>query len=214
MRVINMEFTRGLKTTFILLSRWSGLYARSEYILYILPVPLRWHLVRNSKENPGFIETNPHFIEVSYQGNRFKLRTLYDIVGWIFSVVGNVPDLATRENYYYPLMMIAYVFSKKLVPDVTFQPRNGNPIVKSAPDVWMVMWFNQMVDNQLVTRVVLGATLDMPTAQVKGGTKYFRKNLLREAGIIKEGVLAPLQQHGRQDFGHCAESYPLLFIWS
>ena len=77
------------------------------------------------------------------------------------------------ENYYYPLMMIAYVFSKKLVPDVTFQPRNGNPIVKSAPDVWMVMWFNQMVDNQLVTRVVLGATLDMPTAQVKGGTKYF-----------------------------------------
>ena len=29
-------------------------------------------------------------IEVDYQGKKFKLRTLYDIVGWIFSVVGYV----------------------------------------------------------------------------------------------------------------------------
>ena len=139
---------------------------------------------------------------------------MYDIVGWIFSVVGNVPVGANRRNYYYPLMMIAYVFSKKLVPDITFQPLNGNPIVRSAPDVWVVMWFKQTVNNQPVTRVVLGATLDMPKPNVKDATKDFRKNLLIEARIVRDGMVAPLQLQGRQDFGHCAESYPLLFIWS
>ena len=118
-------------------------------------------------------------------------------------------------------MMIAYVFSKKLVPDVTFQPRNGNPIVKSAPDVWMVMWFKQMVNVKQVTRVVLGATLDAPPQVVKEATKDFRKEVLKKAQVLfwRDDKLPPAQVQEPsgvvgQDFGHCAESYPLLFICS
>ena len=117
---------------------------------------------------------------------------MYDIVGWIFSVVGNVPDGATRASYYYPLMMIAYVFSKKLVSDIKFLKSDGQTITRGAPNVWMVMWFNQIVNNRLVTRVVLGATLDMPEKVTKDGTKDFRKNLLNEAGIIRADMIAPL----------------------
>ena len=157
----------------------------------------------------------------------FKLRTLYDIVGWIFSVVGYVPDGATREKYYYPLMMIAYVFCKKLVPDIPFQPLNGNPIVRSAPDVWVVMWFTgrHRIKKLLVTHVVLGAILDMPTSDVKDGTKEFRKKLLIDEKILEDGKTAPMKNKLKnpkepsnskrgQDFGHCTESYPLLFICS
>ena len=162
---------------------------------------------------PGFIivpnEDPIRFgsLTVDYQGNKFELRTLYDIVGWIFSVVGNVPIGATRENYFYPLMMIARVFSTKLISN------------KKAPDVWMVMWFKLKINNRLVTRVILGATLDAPPQIVKEETKDFRKEVLKKAQVLfwRDGVLPPMQVQEPsgivgQDFGHCAESYPLLFI--
>ena len=140
---IDLEFTRRLGPTFRMLSRWSRPYTSGEYILYILAT-LSWHLVsyvdllkaKTPDEYPGFIivpdkdTTGIRFgsLTVDYQGNKFELRTLYDILGWIFSVVGNVPvvPVATRENYYYPLMMIARVFSAKLISNT------------KAPDVWMV----------------------------------------------------------------------------
>ena len=186
---------------------------------------LSWYLVRvsylgNPHQNPGYIVGNPNFIEVGYLGNIFKLRTLYDIVGWIFSVVGNVPVRATRENYYYPLMMIAYVFCSKLAPAL---PRHSLPISR-APDVWVVWWFQQTVENRPVTRVVLGATLDKPGKDVTGKnvkdeTKDLRKYWLKEAGLLKDGTTVPMQMMkswgmSGQDFGHCAETYPLLFICS
>ena len=163
---------------------------------------------------PGFIivpDADPirfDSLTVDYQGNKFELRTLYDIVGWIFSVVGNAPVGATRENYYYPLMMIARVFSAKLISNA------------KAPDVWMVMWFKQTVNGKKVTRVVLGATLDDPSDIVKEETKEFRKGLLKREEVLiwMDGRLPPEQEQGpsgaivRQDFGHCAETYPLLFI--
>ena len=185
---------------------------------------LSWHLVSHKEDpdrNPGYIEgpiagaIGLDSLIVGYQGNEFQLRTLYDIVGWIFSVVGNVPVRvkATRENYYYPLMMIAYDFCTKLVPKTRFVP------ISKAPELWTVMWFKQMVNNQQVTRVVLGAILDKPKNEVKESTKEFRKNLLKEAGILKDGTPAPAQEKKSwgmvgQDFGHCAETYPLLFICS
>jgi hypothetical protein len=139
---------------------------------------------------------------------------LYDIVSWILSVVGNVPDMATRGNYYYPLLMVAYVFCKKLVPDIPFQTPYGTIKMRGAPEVWMVMWFKQTVENRLVTRVVLGATLDNPVNYIKDVTKGFRKNLMIRAGMIAVGEVAPMQQYGRQEFGHCAETYPLGFFWA
>ena len=62
--------------------------------LWVHPVhpttTLSWHLVSNDQKNPVYIpDLKP--IEVDYQGKKFKLRTLYNIVGWIFSVVGYVP---------------------------------------------------------------------------------------------------------------------------
>ena len=223
---IDLEFTRRLGPTFRMLSRWSRPYTSGEYILYILAT-LSWHLVsyvdllkaKTPDEYPGFIivpdkdTTGIRFgsLTVDYQGNKFELRTLYDILGWIFSVVGNVPvvPVATRENYYYPLMMIARVFSAKLISNT------------KAPDVWMVMWFKQMVNDKQVTRVVLGATLDDPLRNVKEETKDFRKDVMKKAHVLfwRDGTPAPMQdQEPRgvvgQDFGHCAESYPLLFICS
>ena len=161
-------------------------------------------------------------MRVGYQGNEFELRNLYDIIGWIFSVVGAVPDGATRENYYYALIMIAHVFSTNLVPETTMALRRGqtSPRVSpsKAPELWMVMWFKQMVNDRPVTRVVLGATLDKPPQNVKEGTKDFRKNLLEDAGILawNHGTPSPMQTLGSrgQDFGHCGETYPLLFVCS
>ena len=143
---------------------------------------------------------------------------MYDIVGWIFSVVGYAPVGATRENYYYPLMMIAYDFCKKLVPDVTDKIYG---IERKAPDVWMVMWFTgrHSTNDHLVTHVVLGTTLDTPTPGVKDDTKEFRNKLLIDKKILEKGKIAPQKlsepEGSRgQDFGHCAESYPLLFVCS
>jgi hypothetical protein len=149
---------------------------------------------------------------------------LYDIIGWIFPVVGNVSDMATRGNYYYPLIMIAHVFSTKLVPDTTIPQRKGQPpkeMASKAPELWMVMWFEQIVNNRRVKRVVLGATLDDPPQNVKNDTKDFRKNLLKEKGILvwRDGEPLPAQIWAArgitgQDFGNCGETYPLLFICS
>ena len=181
------------------------------------------------ERNPGYIEDptarpiRVGGLRVGYQGNEFELRNLYDIIGWIFSVVGDVPDGATRENYYYALIMIAHAFSTKLVPDTTVKLNNGTSrkVSCKAPELWMVMWFKQMVNNRPVTRVVLGATLDKPPQNVKDDTKDFRKNLLKEAGILvwKDGTPIPMQIWVAkgiqgQEFGHCGETYPLLFACS
>ena len=186
--------------------------------------------MKNPDRNPGYIEdptAKPIKVggmKVGYQGNEFELRNLYDIIGWIFSVVGAVPDGATRENYYYALIMIAHAFSTKLVPDTTVAQRKGLPpkeVPSKAPELWMVMWFKQMVNNRPVTRVVLGATLDDPPKNIKSATKDFRKELLKEAGILvwKDGTPLPMEMWVArgiqgQEFGHCGETYPLLFACS
>ena len=138
---------------------------------------------------------------------------MYDIVAWILSVCGPVPStpVATRDNYYYPLMMIGYVFCDKLIPQ---RPKSK----VGSPDVWSVMWFKQTVDNRIVTRVVVGATLDSPRTEIKDNAKDFRKALLDASHILNWDPDAPsiIQERDEtgQDFGHCAETYPLLFICS
>lgn len=124
-------------------------------------------------------------------------------------MVGDVPNGATGESYYYPLMMIGYVFCRKLIS-------------RKAPEVWSVMWFKQTVNNRPVTRAVLGATLDKPGKDLKEDTKNFRKGLLKMEGILvwrddKTPIPAQMWEPEGitgQDFGHCAESYPLLYICS
>ena len=214
---MHMEFTRRLEPTFRMQSRWSRPYTISECILYLLTT-LSWHLAskRNGGNDPsvGFIMEIPQeagpitfgSLIVGYQGHEFELRTLYDIVAWIFSVVGNVPDQAKRETYYYPLMMIASVFCQKLISK------------NKTAEVWSVMWFKQTVNNRQVTRVILGANLDNPAKNLKVDTKNFRKDVLRNAQVLLWDGLPPAQTEEPSgvvvgaDFGHCAETYPLLFI--
>ena len=40
---------------------------------------------------------------INYQGNLLRHETLFNLVGWIFSVAGTSPEGAGRSNYYYPL---------------------------------------------------------------------------------------------------------------
>ena len=137
-------------------------------------------------------------------------------------MVGDVPNGATAENYYYALMMIGYVFCTKLIYATTSQCKGQPPrdIPSKAPQIWSVMWFEQMVNNELVKRVVLGANLDEPGKIQKHNAKDFRKSLLKKGGLLvwddDDDTRAPAQQAvaSAQDFGHCAESYPLLFIFS
>ncbi|KDR74272.1 hypothetical protein GALMADRAFT_280292 [Galerina marginata CBS 339.88] len=169
------------------------------------------------EQHPGYIEDSSSLLSrlsVPYQSNKFDLRTLYDIVAWILSVVGPVPSIATRDNYYYPLMMIGYVFCAKLIParKVT---KKLNP---GPPEVWSVMWFEQIINKLPVKRVVVGANLDKPGKSTKDDAKEFRKALLDASNILdwsqKHSVMQLRRGLTSQDFGHCAETYPLLFICS
>ena len=158
-------------------------------------------------------------LQVQYQGSTFNLFSLYDIVGWILSVVGRVPNIANRQNYYYPLMMIGYVFCAKLIPSKKKRKPSAGP-----PEVWSVMWFKQKINNRGVKRVVVGANLDQPGRDAKNDAKDFRKDLLDASDILDwkpnewNGGRSVMQMRSAkgsgQDFGHCAETYPLLFICS
>ncbi|KAJ7224583.1 hypothetical protein GGX14DRAFT_651116 [Mycena pura] len=175
---------------------------------------------RKAGQDPGYYTVNSKLssLPVRYQSNTFELRTLYDIVGWILSVVGPVPSIAKRDNYYYPLMMIGYVFCAKLIPTQAVE-KNGKKQKPSAgpPEVWSVMWFK---DEQQVARVVVGANLDQPGKIPKNNAKDFRKSLLDTSHILgwdtkQPSIMQQLSARGTgQDFGHCAETYPLLFICS
>ena len=57
----------------------------------------------------------------------------------------------------------------------------------------MVMWFKQMVNNRLVTRVILGATLDEPAKIIKNDTKEFRKEVMKRRTYSFGGMARPPQ---------------------
>lgn len=183
-----------------------------------LTFSISYKLNKDSASHPGYIQDENNrlgSLQVHYQDNAFELRTLYDIVGWILSVVGSVPNIATRENYYYPLVMIGYIFSAKLIPTGPVIKKGKKAISSPGPPgVWTTIWFKQ----NHVWRVVVGATLDSPGGDSKKIVKDYRKNLLRESHILTWGqALTPVQLARGvtgQDFGHCAETYPLLFICS
>ncbi len=127
-------------------------------------------------------------------------------------MVGSVPVIATRENYYYPLMMIGYVFCAKLIPKDTTVKQGAGP-----PEVWSVMWFKQTISKQQVMRVVVGANLDQPEKNTKKDAQIYRRGLLDDSGILgwkDKGSVMQQTNPRAQDFGHCAETYPLLFVCS
>jgi len=66
-------------------------------------IPLCTH-ARSRERKSVFPDGDP--LVVSYQGTDFELETLFDLVGWIFSVTGQIPKDATAANYYYPLVIL------------------------------------------------------------------------------------------------------------
>ena len=73
-------------------------------------------------------------------------------------------------------MMIAYVFCKKLVPDVKDKISG---IERKAPDVYMVMWFTgrHSTNHQLVTHVVQYSYWSRPSIRQHKVSRMTQKNL-------------------------------------
>jgi hypothetical protein len=137
---------------------------------------------------------------VSYQGTDFELETLFDLVGWIFSVTGQIPKDATAANYYYPLVILYCQWCRTL---------SANS--KKEPQMVQITWFSQGSTK----RVCIGSNLDKPkkprkdAARTKRFDRLLKDDLAREDERQKSYV-----GDGGQLIGHCAETFPALFIKS
>ncbi|KAF9261305.1 hypothetical protein L218DRAFT_1046842 [Marasmius fiardii PR-910] len=147
-------------------------------------------------------------LNVNYQSTSFALETLYDIIGWIFSVVGTTPAGATKENYFYPFLGVYFMFCRKLISQR-----------KRDPGMVQITYFSQTVGGQVVQRVCLGANMDKPEYPRKEVARKNRTTQMVASGQIKEDEQeysdVPVAQ-GQQPpkVGHCAETFPFLFIRS
>ncbi|KAG1818749.1 uncharacterized protein BJ212DRAFT_108258 [Suillus subaureus] len=139
-------------------------------------------------------------LTVSYQGTNFELETLFDLVGWIFSVTGQTPNNATSANYYYPLVILYCQWCRTLCANE-----------KKEPQMVQITWFPEGSTK----RVCLGSNLDKPkrtrkdAARIKRFDRLLKDNLAKEDEREKSYV-----GDGGQLIGHCAESFPALFIKS
>ncbi|KAG1780734.1 hypothetical protein EV702DRAFT_1080415 [Suillus placidus] len=139
-------------------------------------------------------------LTVSYQGTNFELETLYDLVGWIFSVTGKTPDDATPANFYYPLVILYTQWCRTLCA-------NEN----KEPQMVQITWFPQ----ESIKRVCLGSNLDRPKGARKEAARTKRFDRLVKDGLAKEDErLKSYVDEGGQLIGHCAETFPMLFIKS
>ncbi|KAG2038186.1 hypothetical protein BDR03DRAFT_1010118 [Suillus americanus] len=139
-------------------------------------------------------------LTVSYQGTNFELETLFDLVGWIFSVTGETAKDATAANYYYPLVILYCQWCRTLCANV-----------KKEPQMVQITWFTQGSTK----RVCIGSNLDQPKAARKevARTKRFDR-LLKDKLAEEDERLKSYVGDGGQFIGHCAETFPVLFIKS
>ncbi|KAH7928816.1 hypothetical protein BV22DRAFT_170524 [Leucogyrophana mollusca] len=147
-------------------------------------------------------------LSVTYQKTEFKLETIFELVGWIFSVTGTSPSNANRNNYYYPLAALYCVFWRRLTEKTTIDPP-----LKHDPNMVQMTWFTQGGK----TRICISSTLDGI------GLKPFKDaaQLRRQDDLIKSTLLPKeyknktlVETPNPQMFGHCAETAPFLFIQS
>ncbi|KAF9261372.1 hypothetical protein L218DRAFT_1001865 [Marasmius fiardii PR-910] len=152
---------------------------------------------------------------VQYQGtaeeSEFKFETIYDIVGWIFSVVGKTPTGATKENYFWPLLGVYFMFCRKLINNK-----------EKEPQMVQLTFFSQ---NDGVQRVCLGANLDNPKPSRKNEMQKRRAEQMWQKRLILQNEQEYVDEKLKENFpteatyppqklGHCAETFPLLFIHS
>ncbi|KAF8637232.1 hypothetical protein AX17_002963 [Amanita inopinata Kibby_2008] len=143
-------------------------------------------------------------IKYKYQGIEFGLETLFDIVGWIFSVTGTTPTGANNQNYYWPLGALYFVFCRRLINNQA-----------KDPSLIQLTYFQQK-DN--VWRVAVGATMDRPKRQRKETARLNRAKQMKDEGLITEGEMTHVSYVDVPDgdepqrFGHCGETFPCLLI--
>jgi len=139
-------------------------------------------------------------LTVSYQGTEFNLESLFDLVGWIFSVTGEVPADATAANYYYPLVIL---YCKWCWTLCVHRWR--------VPQMVQITWFTQGTTK----RVCLGSNLDRPGQPRKNAARRRRFDMLLTDRLAEEDERNWSYLHfGGQLIGHCAETFPALFIKS
>ncbi|KIJ67983.1 hypothetical protein HYDPIDRAFT_107544 [Hydnomerulius pinastri MD-312] len=134
---------------------------------------------------------------VNYQGTIFNLETKYDLVGWIFSVTGPTPANSTVTNYFYPLTALYCHFCTMIATGKA-----------KIPQMVQITWFTQAG----VGRVNLGCNLD----------KVNTKNAVRQRRaqrLVDENLADNIDQTYSDSAlpnraGHCAETFPILFIRS
>ena len=153
-------------------------------------------------------------IAVSYQGTNITHETLFDLIGWIFSVAGASPAGADRSNYYYPLLSLYCMFIRRLCPN----PRK-NWDRDGEPQMVQITWFAQGA----VTRAALGANLDKPGRAQKDAARVRRAQRMVTIGwltaqerdtltYVRTASVPAGQPSLAQLFGHCAESMPFMYI--
>ncbi|KAG1818744.1 uncharacterized protein BJ212DRAFT_1298788 [Suillus subaureus] len=130
----------------------------------------------------------------------FELETLFDLVGWIFSVAGHIPEDATTANYYYPLVILYCQWCRTLCNNKGKEPQ-----------MVQITWFLQ----EGTKRVCIGSNMDRPKSARKEIARTTRFNMLSRDGLVLgyERHL-PYTGDGGQLIGHCAETFPMLFIKS
>ncbi|KAF7790371.1 hypothetical protein EIP86_001326 [Pleurotus ostreatoroseus] len=158
-----------------------------------------------------------------YHTKQLNHHTVFDLIGWLFSVCGDTPAGATRSNFYYPLIALFSVFTRLAAGDGNDEPQ----MVEAA-------WFTQDVAGQPVTRVVIGANLDDNVGErraEKDITRVARAQMMIDVGMMQADwidesfVSAPTSSGGggggggkrralAQLFGHCAEALPFLYLES
>ncbi|KAG1780736.1 hypothetical protein EV702DRAFT_1080435 [Suillus placidus] len=139
-------------------------------------------------------------LTVSYQGTNFELETLYDLVGWIFSVTGKTPDDANAANYYYPLVILYSQWCRTLCAKK-----------EKEPQMVQITWFPQ----ESAKRVCLGSNLDRPKGPRKEAARIKRFDMLLKDGLAKaDEKQKRYTGDGGQLIGHCAETFPMLFVKS
>ncbi|KAG0700222.1 hypothetical protein DFH29DRAFT_1056401 [Suillus ampliporus] len=148
-------------------------------------------------------------LEATYQGKKFRLETIFDLVGWIFSVTGTSPAGATAKNYYYPLACLYCVFWRRLT-EVALP-------FDHDPGMIQMTWFEEGKGKDKVDRICISATLDgQGLRDEKNAARVRRQQALIASGLLdkkmegKTLVTTPNPQY----FGHCAETLPFLFIKS
>ncbi|KAG1726973.1 uncharacterized protein EDB91DRAFT_1254087 [Suillus paluster] len=158
----------------------------------------------NDKKKRIFLDSELH---ATYQHKEFRLETIFDLVGWIFSVTGTSPAAATTKNYYYPLACLYSVFWRRLT--------EVNLPFDHDPGMIQMTWFEQKQGKDKVTRICISATLDgQGLAQQKNAARLRREQVLIDSGLLDKNMRGKtlVTSPNPQYFGHCAETIPFLFI--